>query len=148
MADIDFVTDLTDGGFAIAIEDSPQAVSGNRALVNRFELTFLTKTKIFLEGDNYTVDNFGGNAEKFINKPHVLSDIQGIAAAITAAIDATVKSLKDDEVDKTPNTEKILGADLSSIDIVDGIVVARVEVRPIKAENFSALGFLMPITRM
>jgi len=148
MSDIDFITDLTDGGFSISLTDSPQAISGNRALVNRFELTFLTKTKIFLEGETALVDNYGGNAERFINKPHVLSDIQGISAAISTAVSQTVVSMKSDEPKSVPNTERINSATLDGVDVIDDIIYARIRITPVDVEDFGLLTFNMPITRV
>jgi len=148
MADIDFITDVSTGEFRITLGDNPNKVVGNRALVNRFEITFLTKTKLFLEGSTFVIDNYGGNAEKFINRPHVLNDLQSISAAIATSMDQTVQSMKNDEPVGIPNTEKIAGADLVSVDVVNDTVVATIKINPVETETLEALMFNLPIIRM
>lgn len=146
--DLDFITDVSNQ-FSIAIGTNPQQVSGNRALLNRFEITFLTKTRRFLlNGDKVIVDNFGGDAVRFISMPQVLNNPQSIAAAVSVAIDNTVKSLKGNEPPNIPNTEKISGAKLISIAIEDdGYVYAEIEVIPVEKEFYEAIKFNLPITR-
>jgi hypothetical protein len=148
MADIDFITDLTDGTFQIALDDNPRKVVGNRALVNRFEITFMTKTRTFLLGESPMIDNYGGNAEKFINKPHIINDSQSIAAAIATSVDQTVRSMKNDEFKATPNTEKILSADVLNVTISGDTTFATIKVNPVELETIDALILNMPITRI
>lgn len=145
--DIDFITDLSEG-FSISIGDNPQGVTGNRALLNRFEITFLTKSRRYLLNNNIIiVDNFAGDAEKFINRPQVLNDPQSIAAAISIAIDQTVESIKRDEPSGTPNTEKLDRAELIDINIENGLVYANIQVFPIETETYESLMFNLPIIR-
>jgi len=144
--DIDFITDLREG-FAISLGDNPQAVSGNRALVNRFELTFLTKRRQFILGNKYVADTYGGDASKFINRPQVLNDMQSISASITTAIDQTVQSILDDQPAEIPETEKLESAELISLDITDDVVVAVIQVNPVEVESYDDLRFNLPITR-
>jgi len=146
--DIDFITDLT-RQFSIEIGDSPRGVEGNRALLNRFEITFLTKTRRYLlNGDTVIVDTFGGDAAHFISRPQVLNDVQGIAAAMSVAIDKTIESLKGDEPAGLPNTEKLDTARLLDITVGDdGFIYAQVEVLPVEKELFDVLKFNLPITR-
>jgi hypothetical protein len=150
--DIDFSTIINSNssttpssGFEISILDNPKGVEGNRALLNRFEITFLTQLKCFLINDKIVLDTFGGDADKFINRPSVLNNIQSIAAAISVSIDQTIKSMKSDEPEKIPDTEKILNANLLSIDVVEGVVVAQIEVIPVNVEPYSNLIFNLPI---
>ena len=145
--DIDFITDLS-GGFSISIGDNPIAVSGNRALVNRFEITFLTKTRTFLFGESdIVVDNFGGNAYKFINKPQVLNNMQSIAAAMAQAVEQTVKSLQRDEPVGLPNTERISGANVVNMSIINDVIHATVQIHPVEAQPGVDLLFNLPIIR-
>lgn len=146
MSDIDIITDLREG-FSIELGDNPQAVSGNRALLNRFEITFLTKTRRFLWGDQIVVDNYGGDANKFINRPQVLNDIQGISAAVETAMDQTVQSMIGDQPDSVPDTEKIERAELLSVDVVNDLVVASIRVYPVEVEPYVDLVFNLPIIR-
>jgi hypothetical protein len=150
--DIDFSTIINSSssttpssGFEISILDNPKGVEGNRALLNRFEITFLTQLKCFLINDKIVLDTFGGDADKFINRPNVLNNIQSIAAAISVSIDQTVKSMKSDEPENVPDTEKILNANLLSINVIEGVVVAQIEVIPISVEPYSNLIFNLPI---
>lgn len=147
MADIDFITDPTDT-FAISIGDNPQPVIGNRALVNRFEITFLTKTRTYLFGERTVVDGYGGNADRYLNKPQVLNNTQSIAAAIQACIDATVRSIEIDSPQGIPDTEKLQKAELISLNILNDVIYAVVRVYPIEVEDFNALDFRLPITRI
>lgn len=152
MSDIDFITDFSTGIFQIDIDQSPQKVTGNRALLNRFEITFMTKTRYFLmdgsDGNGQKIlDTFGGNAEKFISVPRVLNDIQAIAAAVSTTISQTVDSIKNNQDASIDKTEKLSGANLSSIDIVNNIVVARIEVIPEQAESSESMILNLPITR-
>lgn len=144
--DIDYITDLTKG-FQISIGDNPQGVSGNRALLNRFEITFLTQTKRFLSNGRIITDNYGGDADNFVNKPQVLNDPQSIAAGISIAVDKTVESMKQDEPIGIPNTEKLNSAELVDLYIADGIIYAQVQVNPVEAEPFANLMFNLPIIK-
>jgi hypothetical protein len=146
MADIDFQTDLRDT-FTISISDHPQPVTGNRALVNRFEITFLTKTRVYLFGDKTVVDGYGGNADRYLNRPQVLSNIQSIGAAIQACIDATVRSIEEDTPNGLPDTEKLSRAELMSLNIQNDIINAVIRVYPVEIQDFNALDFTLPIVR-
>jgi hypothetical protein len=146
MADIDFETDLR-GGFQISLSDNPKSVKGNRALLNRFELTFLTARRRYLLGNNAVTDTYGGDAEKFVSVPRVLNDTQSISASLSIAIDQTIKSIQEDETANIPDTEKLQGAELVTLDIVSDIVTATIRVHPVELESFEALEFNLPVTR-
>jgi len=146
MADIDFIT-ITTNGFEVGLTDNPRKVSGNRALLNRFEITFLTKRKQFLQGNKIMVDPFGGDANRFIGVPRVLEDTQSISAAVSAAIDQTVESLQNDVNDAVPDTERIDSAELTEIDTVDNIITAKIRIIPVETEEYSVLEFNLPIIR-
>jgi len=144
--DIDFFTDLR-SQFKISIGDNPQGVEGNRALLNRFEITFLTKTKMFLFDGKLITDDYAGDAEKYINKPQVLNDPQSIAGGVSVSIDQTVASMKSDEPPGVPNTEKIESAELIDIEIIDDIVFAKIQVHPVEVELYQDLMFNLPIIK-
>jgi len=147
MADIDFITDLTDGTFKIALGENPVEIIGNRALVNRFELTFMTKSRTFILGDKYVTDNFGGNAQKFISQPQVLNNLQSISAAIATAVDLTVQSMLNDQPGNIPDTEKLSSAELISLDIVNDMINAIIQIVPVETESYDILKLNLPITR-
>lgn len=146
MADIDFITVL-ENGFEISITNSPRGVSGNRALLNRFEITFITMRKTFAYDGTNVVDNYGGNAERIINVPRVLADSNAIAATVSLCVDLTVESMKKNEPDNLPDTERIDRAELLDIQTVQDIVTARIQVFPVEAETYEALQFNLPIIR-
>lgn len=145
--DIDFITDLSSGSFEITLGDNPIAVTGNRALLNRFEITLLTMRRQFLLGDTIVVDNYGGDAHKFISQPAVLNDVKSIDASLTTAIDMTVSSMQNDQVSTIDDTEKIASAELLSINKVQDMITASIQVVPVVTEPYSDLIFNLPITR-
>jgi hypothetical protein len=145
MADLDFYR-TDDEGFTISLGDSPKKVYGNRALVNRFEIVFLTTSRRYLlGGDRVVIDGFAGDAEKYINKPQALNDLQGIATSVSTAIDKTVKAILEDQPDSVPMTERLDSAELMSIDIVEGVVVAVIKINPVEVEFYDSLTFNFPI---
>ena len=144
--DIDFITDLR-SGFDISLTSSPKGVSGNRALLNRFEITFMTKRREYNLGGVITQDNHGGDASKFIGTPRVLNDTQGISAAVSIAIDQTVDSIKNDEPTGTPDTERLDSAELLSLEVINDIITAVIKVNPVEIESYDALQFNLPIIR-
>jgi len=146
--DIDFITDISTGVFRITLGDNPIGVTGNRALLNRFEITFLTKKKQFIYGDTYVADSFGGDAGKFINRPQVLNDTQSIAASITIVIDQTVKSILNDQAANIPDTEKLQSAKLVSLDFIGDVVTASIEVMPVEVESYDLIRLNLPITKV
>jgi len=144
--DIDFITDLREQ-FEIAIGDNPQGIDGNRALLNRFEITFLTKTKRYLFGERLVIDEYAGDAEKYINRPQVLNDPQSIAGGISVSIDKTIESMKNDEPEGIPDTEKIDSAELINLEIINDVVFAQIQVHPVEVELYQNLVFNLPIIK-
>lgn len=147
MADIDFTTDLRNG-LKISLTNSPRSVSGNRALLNRFEITLMTKRRQYLVGDEVVIDSYGGDANRFVGIPRVLSDIQGISAALSITIDQTVESMQKDEPAGIPDTERIERAEITSINVIDDIVVSKIRVYPVEVESYDILEFNLPIIRV
>lgn len=146
MADIDFITDLN-SGFNVTFGDNPGKVSGNRALLNRFEITLMTKRRQMVQGEESLIDDYGGDAGKFINQPRVLSDVQGISAAVNRSVSQTVASMKRDEPAGTPDTEKLQGAEVLSVDIIADVITARIQVMPVEVQSYDLIEFNLPIIR-
>ena len=145
--DIDFITDLTNE-FKISLGDNPNGVSGNRALVNRFEITFMTKTRPFLiDGDTTVIDEYGGDAERLINKPNVLNNNQSIAGVMDIVVEQTVKSMKSDEPTNIPDTEKINSAKVIGINTISDVVYGTVQIFPVEVEQYGDILFNLPIIR-
>jgi hypothetical protein len=148
VADIDFITDFSSGSFDITIGDNPTAVIGNRALVNRFEITFLTKSRTFILGNEYVTDNYAGNSHKFVGQPQVLNNLQSISAALATAVDLTVQSMLDDQPNSIPDTEKLSSAELTSLDIVNDMVTAVIQITPVETESYDILKLNLPIIKV
>jgi len=146
LSDIDVITDLTKG-FQVTIGDNPQEVIGNRLLLNIFEITSLTTKRSFVYDGEAIKDPYGGDAEQTIGRQSVLADPQSISAAIIIAINETVKNMKLDETASTPLTERIDKAELLSLDIVDDIVTAQIQVFPVETEKYVDLMWNLPIIR-
>jgi len=145
MADIDFTTDISNG-FTISIGRSPSKVSGNRAMLNRFEITFLTKLRTFYVGGRPLVDGYGGDAHKYMIQPGIVNDTSSISISLSAAIENTVDSILKTQDGSTPNTEKLASASLLSVDIIDDMVTASIEVVPVEAESYDIIKLNLPIT--
>lgn len=146
MSDIDIITDLTEG-FQVTIGDNPQEVTGNRLLLNIFEITFLTKKRYFVYNEETIRDDYGGDAENTVGHPGVLADPQSMSAAIILALNETVESMKSDETDATDPTERIDRAELVSLNIVNDVVMAQIQVFPVETQKFVDLSWNLPIIR-
>ena len=147
MADIDFITDLTSGSFYITLSDNPGKITGNRALVNRFEITFMTKLRVFILGNQYVTDVYGGDAQKFISQPQVLNNLQSISAAVATAIDLTVQSMLNDQSASIPDTEKLSSAELTNLDVVNDMINAVIQINPVEVESYDLLKLNLPIIK-
>jgi hypothetical protein len=148
MADIDFITDFTDGTFRVSLDDNPKKVTGNRALLNRFEITFLTKTKTYImEDESVYIDNYGGNSNELIINSSAINDANGIAANISICIEKTVASMQSDQDSGIPDNERILKAGLLNIYIQNGSVYATIEVTPVKYDSYEELSVNLPIIK-
>lgn len=148
MADIDFITDLS-RGFEISLTNNPRKVTGNRALLNHFEITFLTQAKVYLLGVNADafLDNYGGNADALITRPQVLNDPDGIVSAITVSVERTVQSILQDQPESLPNNEKLDTAALLNMSIQNGIIYAQVQVVPVETDSYGALVTNLPVIK-
>jgi len=146
MSDIDYIADFSTGSFQITLGNNAQAVTGNRALMNRFEVTFMTGRRQFVLNGQAVTDPYGGNAPSFINRPSVLNDIKSIAASVTVAIEQTVECILSDQPVNLAPKEKLQSASLVSIDVVGDVVTASIRVVPVEVEAYDALVFNLPIT--
>jgi len=146
MADFDFITDLR-SGFQVSLIGNPQVVSGNRALLNHFEITFLTQAKVYLLGDNEVtfVDNYGGNADDLVSRPQVLNDPSGIISAISVCIERTVRSMIQDQPENLPNNEKLSGASLLNMYIENETIFAQIQVDPVETDSYEVLIVNLPV---
>lgn len=145
MADVDFVINQDDG-YTVSLISSANSVYGNRALMNRFQVTFLSNTRAFLNVDGAVEsDEFGGDAQRFLGVPIAVSNSSAISAALLNAIESTVSSLKSNEPSGVPNTERIDTASLESLSVEGDVVKANISVVPIETELFSSLIFSVPI---
>jgi hypothetical protein len=145
MADIDFTIN-EDDGFTVSLMTGFSPVRGNRALLNRFQIAFLTNSRSFLNVDgSVESDFFGGDAPKFLGVPVAVNNMSAIAAAILNAIDSTVSSMRASEQAELPNSERIGSASLSSIDISGDTVFAIIRVVPVETESYGDLVFNIPV---
>ncbi len=147
MADLDFLTDLRTG-FNVSFGDNIKKVAGNRALMNRFEITFLTQHKGYLLGESNSqfVDTYGGNGNVLVTQPQVLNDPEGIASTVSVCIERTVQSMQQTEPPSTPNNEKLEGAQLLNIYIQNGIIMATIQVFPVEVDDYESLLSDLPVT--
>lgn len=148
MADLDFITDLSNG-FQISLTDNPQKVTGNRAMLNHFEITFMTQSKVYIlpDIDANFVDTYGGGADVLISKPQVLNDPGGIVSAITVAVEKTVSSILQDQPETLPDNEKLDSATLLNMYIEDETVYARIQVIPVVTDDYETLISNLPVIK-
>lgn len=145
--DIDFLTDLSKS-FDIAFDNTPSIASGNRALLNRFEVVMLTGYRQFQDqyGD-VAFDNFGGNAPEVLGIPRSINNIQAVTGSIGVIIEQTIEALKNDQWQNIPDTEKLKDATLVNVLEHNGVIEAIIDVIPVEAEVYTDLQFRLPITR-
>ncbi len=145
MADIDIIPDY-EGGFSITLGDSSRQVSGNVALLNRFQITFFSEGMFFsATGGGFIVDNYGGRATSMLGTPRALSDVQGITVALTAALNNTVDSIKNNTPEGTPDTEVLDRAEIADIFVKDGVINASIDIYPIRLAQSDLPRFFIPI---
>lgn len=145
MPDIDYTVDIG-SGFSVSLEDNPKKATGNKALANRFEITFLTSTKKYLLGESEVVtDGYGGNADSVVGQMHALNNEQSIAASVTVAIDKTVESIIQNQETITEANERLVSASLTSLDIRGDTVYAKIELVPEEYEEYYPLYYSLPI---
>jgi hypothetical protein len=145
MADIDFKIN-TEEGFTISLDGVSGGVTGNRALLNRFQIAFMTNIRAFLNVDGgVESDNFGGDAPKFLGTSIAVNNTSVIAASLLNAISTTVASLKSTEDASIPGTERISSASLDSLNVLGDVVSANIRVVPVETQSYSDLIFSLPV---
>ena len=144
MPDIDYIRNIN-GGFAISFNENSKKAVGNKALANRFEITFLTSSKKYLLGDTVVTDDYAGNADKFVGHILSLNNEQSIASSMTLAIDRTVESILENQADVTNPKERLVSAELIDISIEYDTVYAKIELTPEEYENYYPLYYSLPI---
>ena len=133
--DINFenLNSSSEGGFYVNTGSNPRVVTGNRLLVNIFEITFMTSVNQSLLSDGY-----GGNGLYTISLGFDPNDIQSISAVIQIACDNTVSSMKVDQANfgsEVPLTERISSASIQSITKNLDIVEATIKIVPEEYET-------------
>jgi len=144
MAEIDFITEIG-GGFGINL-DGAGIVSGNRALLNRFTITFLTEQKSFTYDGSVEVDTYGGNSLRYLGNGAVLSNLSAIGASVSAAIEDTAKSIMSNQ-DGALKTERLSSANLEDLVVMGEVITAKVNVVPEEIEPWVDISLNLPITR-
>jgi hypothetical protein len=144
MADIDYIIN-TENGFEVSLTDNPTAATGNKALSNRFTITFLTNARQYLLGDTVVLDGYAGDSLKYIGKPQALNNVQSIATSITVAMNKTIDSIKSNQSTVTDPTEKLNTATLQDVYINNGVVYATIEIIPVAYSSSSELYFTLPV---
>lgn len=146
--DIDFHTTLGNT-FAVGVPASAGSVSGNRKLLNRFEIVFMTDRIEFGPASDPLKEStgFGGNANKLMRSGLVLSNPQAIVSVLQTCVDLTVESLKSTETDTDPATERIQSASITELNIEGVEVKAKIQVVPLETEAWVDMVLNLPITR-
>jgi hypothetical protein len=133
-------------GYNISFGDSHGIVSGNKLLVNRFQITLFDEGMFFETSDGEKIeDDFGGRIIGLIGTPKTLSDIGSIKASLYAAVKNTVDSIKSDEEDEGDGTEMLEDATVESVSVVKDVVVAVIRIKPVKIDGSSNLYINIPI---
>jgi len=146
--DIDFTTTLDIKNGDISIEPGTRSVSGNRALLNQFEITLLTSWRQYFYPDTKQVveERFGGNVIFGGSSVMNVNNKAEIAAAMTAAIRNAVISIKSDQAGRILlSTERLSSASIESLESYGDRVVAVVNVVPEEIEPESDLKLNLPV---
>lgn len=143
--DIKF-SNFFDSGFEVGFGNVVDSVSGNRLLVNRFEIAMFTNPTYYQTTSGVEYDGFGGGMSSLLESPISVNNIQTIAAVLTTCIDNTVQSIISTTPDTSPNTEKLRSAELSFVGASGDTVVATVNVVPMELESSDQLLIQIPIS--
>jgi hypothetical protein len=135
--DIDFNTVSNENEFYV--EPSLNSVSGNRALANRFEIVMLTNWREYYYGDTgeTVLDSFGGNAFKTASDVRNINDETSVTASMSVVVKNTVESIRLDEDDVIPDTERLASANVSNVYVVGDTIYADITVIPVEREEES-----------
>jgi hypothetical protein len=144
MSTIDYTVDM-EYGFTIYMGISPSLISGNKLLMNLFETILLSNIKEYVIDDKVVVDENAGNLESTIFDNTIISDNNMLSSAIITTINKTVEILKSSEKQNTPDTEKIVTANLIDLYKELDIVYAKIEIIPKEYElNFQSI-YILPV---
>lgn len=125
---------------------SERSVSGNVALLNQFQIVFFDDGMFYTSTDNQEIaEDFGGRAMSVLGSPKSLNDVDSISASIIAATKNTIRSLKEAETSRMPDTERIESAELVSLDVIKGVITAVIDVKPVALELSELPRFQVPI---
>ena len=146
MSDIDIFS-INENGFEMTTGESESLVSGNRALLNRFQITFFYEDMNIVSDTGETIyDEYGGRAFSMIGSPRALRNTSSITASITAAMNNTAESIKLNTDETALNTERLDRVELDSVLAVGDTVTAVINVYPVELETLDVPSFNIPIT--
>jgi hypothetical protein len=145
--DIDFNTILNENEFYV--EPSLNSVSGNRALINRFEIILMTNWRQYrYEGsDESVLDSFGGNAFNTASDVKNITDETSITASMSVVVQNTVDSIKLDEHDGIPDNERISSANISNVYVSGDTIYTDIDIKPIEKEDIINTNISIPIAK-
>lgn len=145
MADIQMFPSLTEG-YEITMGNSARTISGNAALLNRFQISFFSDTLTFNGSDgSVLIDAYGGSAMNLVGNPKSISDIRSITVSLAACVSNTVESIKIDTPPDTPGNEKLSSAELGEVTISNGVIYADVFIHPEIIDSEDILRFSIPV---
>jgi len=143
--DIDLNYTVDDGLYERNLGDTYNTITGNRALLNRFQITMFSEGNSYVDNNgNVVTDDFGGRFMSMIGDKNSLTNTQGMIVSMTAVIDNTVKSLKSDELN-LPNTEKIDSASIKELQKDGDKISVIIDVTPVEVEYGINNYFYLPI---
>lgn len=148
--DIDFHTLVDIISNDVSIDVGNQAVSGNRQLMNQFEVVFLTSWKDFYspEADSTNTDSFGGNFLGISGSMNT-GNPQSVMSSIKVAVDNTVASIRAEQENMDlDKTELLQNAEIESLDIVKGMVFCKIRVTPQQVQSAEELILDLPVIKM
>lgn len=148
--DIDYHTIINTANKSVSIGLGDRAVSGNRQLLNQFEVVFLTSWKQYYIPETRSVEKymFGGN---FIKMSGLLSvnNPQSVLSAVSVAVKNTVSSIKGEQsgLNLDP-TEKLQSADVKNLSVHGDIVTCDIQVVPEQVESPGDLLLNLPVIQI
>lgn len=145
MADINFSNINDNGEFSIGVDNGSKAVTGNRYLANRFQITFLTKSKLYIYGDgNKESDGYGGGVQAYAGTERALDNPESVMASMSIAVDKAVDDIKSDQKSSDP-TERIESASVLSVDIAGTTVYSTIKIVPEKMQTINDLLYIVAL---
>ena len=146
MSDINIFPTNVDGDFTVSIGTTASECSGNKALLNRFQIIFFDEGLNFQAEDGTVIsDDFGGRAKSILGTGRSLVNDDVVRAAMVVTIKNTVSSLIGSTDDATPATERLKSATLAGVEVVGDIVTAVIEVIPEELDSSTIPEFKLPL---